>query len=349
IVNSLALFRTITMPIVMTPLLLLGYDSIALVIVSVSLNVIALISASIYCYLSIKIKISFKEIDFCLFKDISAYSFFILLNILVDKLYAPTSQYILGVTTGTAAVAIYAIGIQLTTYFTSLSTSLNSVFLPRITTLVINNKFKEISDIFIKIGRLQFLILIFVLSGFTLFGREFIVLWAGADYINSYYIALIIMIPSIIPLSQNMAIVILQARNQLKFRVITYLVIAIFSVALSYYLSAKYLEIGPAVSVAIATILGQIIIMNVYYSRNIQLNIIGYWKQITPIIFKVFIFGLSVYVIKEYIDLNNNWGNLALNISVYSILYFIYMYVLVLNNYERSLIKSVYSFLRKKY
>lgn len=128
IVQALSLFRTIFMPLIMTPLLIYGYESIALVVVNVSLSMVTLILSAIYCYKNLKIKIIFSGWDFGIFKDISTYSFFILLNILVDKLYAPTSQYILGVTTGTAAVAIYAIGILFTTYFTMLSTSINSVF-----------------------------------------------------------------------------------------------------------------------------------------------------------------------------------------------------------------------------
>ncbi|MER2190042.1 MAG: oligosaccharide flippase family protein [Solibacillus sp.] len=341
IVQTFALFRTLLMPIIMTPLLLFGYGSIALVVVNVSLNVIVLLGAAMYCYTNLKVKITFTGLDYGLFKDISTYSFFILLNILVDKLYAPTSQYILGVTTGTTAVAVYAIGIQFTTYFTMLSTSINSVFLPKITQLVVEEKFKEISNVFIKTGRIQFIILAFVLSGFILFGQEFIKLWAGPEYVNSYIIALIIMVPSIIPLSQNMAIVILQARNQLKFRVLVYLIIAIVSVGLSYYLSNLWLEIGPAISVATATLLGQILIMNYYYFKKVQLDIPQYWKQVLPITCRMALMMGVFYMFYRMIIVEYSWGNLALSVFVYSLITFFYMYKRIMNDYERGLFSGV--------
>lgn len=346
IVQALSLFRTIFMPLIMTPLLIYGYESIALVVVNVSLSMVTLILSAIYCYKNLKIKIIFSGWDFGIFKDISTYSFFILLNILVDKLYAPTSQYILGVTTGTAAVAIYAIGILFTTYFTMLSTSINSVFLPKITQLVVKGSFKEISNIFIKVGRIQFILLAFVLSGFILFGKEFIIIWAGLDYVNSYTIALIIMIPSLIPLSQNMGIVILQARNQLKFRVLVYLIIALMSVGLSYYLSIFWLEIGPAISVAIATSLGQVTIMNFYYYKKVQLDIPKYWMQIIPIALKICLISGVFFTIKKVLLIEYSWSNLILSVSLYSLVALLYIYKFVMNNYERSLFYAIFNVLK---
>ncbi|WP_083995455.1 lipopolysaccharide biosynthesis protein [Caryophanon latum] len=343
VMQSLNLFKTLTLPLIMTPLLLIGYKSISLVLITAILNIIALIIASIYCYKQIKIQISFKNIQFNLFKDISVYSFFILINILVDKLYAPTSQYILGITVGTAAVAIYAIGIQFTSYFTTLSTSLNSVFLPRITHLVVEDNKKEISNIFVKIGRLQFIILAFVLSGFFLFGKEFIVLWAGEDYVNSYYIALIIMFPALIPLSQNIGIVILQAKNRMQFRVLLYLVLAVINVFLSYFLSIELNEIGPALSMFIANLFGQILIMNYYYYKYIEINIPRYWKEIFGISIIIIAITSVVFIIKYYVleHALNNWLTLGLAIITYVIILCSCLFKFVFNEYEKELLTSL--------
>lgn len=343
VMQSLNLFKTVTLPLVMTPLLLMGYKSISLVLIIAILNIIALIIASIYCYKQIKIQISFKNIQFNLFKDISVYSFFILINILVDKLYAPTSQYILGITVGTAAVAIYAIGIQFTSYFTTLSTSLNSVFLPRITHLVVEDNKQEISNIFVKIGRLQFIILAFVLSGFFLFGKEFIVLWAGEDYVNSYYIALIIMFPALIPLSQNIGIVILQAKNRMQFRVLLYLVLAIINVFLSYFLSIELNEIGPAISMFIANLCGQVVIMNYYYYKYIEIDIFKYWREVSKISVIIIpitgiVFILKCYLIEYEV---NSWVILGLEILAYTVVLLVCIFKFILNEYEKNLFTSL--------
>ena len=81
----------------------------------------------------------------------------------------------MGITVGTTAVAIFAVAIQLQHMYMTFATAISAVFLPRITGMVVtNNNTKEISDIFIKTGRIQYVIMSLVLSGFIVFGKKFI-------------------------------------------------------------------------------------------------------------------------------------------------------------------------------
>ena len=98
----------------------------------------------------------------------------------------------------------------------------------------------EINDIFKKVGRIQFAIMSLILSGFILYGKDFIVFWAGEDYISAYFMALIVMIPLLIPLIENTGIVILQAKNKHAFRAKIYLFIAILKIIVSVPLAKAY-------------------------------------------------------------------------------------------------------------
>ena len=81
------------------------------------------------------------------------------------------------------------------------STSIASVLLPKMTAMVAkSNNHKEISDLFIKTGRLQGIVMLFILSGFIVFGKSFIILWAGSGYLDSYYITLIFFVALFVPL-----------------------------------------------------------------------------------------------------------------------------------------------------
>lgn len=103
----------------------------------------------------------------------------------------PVSLY-LGIYKGAATVAVYAVAIQLQGIYMSFSTAISGVFLPRVTAMVTKeNNEKAISDLFIRTGRIQYIVMAFMLTGFILFGRPFIHLWAGTDYDEAYYIALL--------------------------------------------------------------------------------------------------------------------------------------------------------------
>ena len=66
----------------------------------------------------------------------------------------------------------------------------------------------------------------------------------------------------------------------MKFRSVLYIVIAIASLSLSIPLAKQYGGIGCAFATSIALILGHIIVMNIYYYKVQQIDIIQFWKEI---------------------------------------------------------------------
>lgn len=86
----MGIVRSILNPMIMLHLLFMGYKSITMTLVSKFLNLICIMLNMYYCFKFLKIKIKFKNRDFALLKEISIYSFFIFLNIIVDKIYWST-------------------------------------------------------------------------------------------------------------------------------------------------------------------------------------------------------------------------------------------------------------------
>ena len=62
-------------------------------------------------------------------------------------------------------------------------------------------------------GRVQFLLLMLVMTGFVFVGKPFVQAWGGDDYAPAYPIALMLMIPTTFPLIQNLGIEIQRAKN----------------------------------------------------------------------------------------------------------------------------------------
>ena len=102
---------------------------------------------------------------------------------MVDVLYWATDNLIIGWAIGAVATAIYSVGASFNGYVTSLSTAVSGLLIPRLTEMTVKNASKEeFTEIFIRVGRLQFIIVSFIVSAFVAFGRQFIAMWAGADY-----------------------------------------------------------------------------------------------------------------------------------------------------------------------
>lgn len=336
----LGIIKSIVNPFVMLPLLFMGYKSIGMAMATTFINILYILVNVYYCFKVLKIKIKFKNIDISLFKEIFGYSFFVFLNMIVDKIYWGTDQLILGVFSGTNMVSIYAIGSQLNTYYMTFSTAISGVFLPRITQMVTRNASdKEISNLFIKIGRIQYIILAFIMCGFIIIGQEFIDIWAGEGYDMSYYIALAVMLPLTIPLIQNLGLSILQAKNMHKFRSNLYIVIALVNLIISIPLAKILGGFGCALASGICFFIGNGVMMNIYYYKKINIDIPMFWKNIFKMSIPI-VASLVLGMISTSLIGGSGFIYLIAKGLIFTIIYATLMIKFAMNDYEKNLVIS---------
>lgn len=329
-------------------LLWLGYKAVAMVVVQTVFNISVLLINCIYCFKKLNIKISFHNFNTAIVKEIIVYSFWIFLSQIIDRIYWGTGQFVLGSIIGTSSVAVFSVAILLQQMYMSFANSISSVLLPKLTTLVnVNGNDKEVSDIFISTGRIQTYVLSMILSGFIIFGHDFISLWAGNDYDTSYYVTVIFFACLFIPLIQNTGYVILQARNKMKFRSLVYFAIAVVSFGMQIVLAKIAGIIGCAFAIGGALIIGQGLIMNIYYKVKQNIDINRFWKEVGCILFIPTFLTIIFCLIRNLIQFNN-WVYLIIGIIIYTALYSISMYKFNFNKYEKSLFLSLYKKIRRK-
>ena len=333
------MISTVMVPLGNLIALYMGFASVGMAVSSTIIQFTMLPINIIYCKNKLNIHPRIGKIPFNLIKEMISFSLFIFLGTLVDMLFWSTDKIILGMLAGSTAVAIYNIGGTFNTMVTSLSTSISSVLTPRITTMVVEDASTEqFTDYFIKIGRLQFIIVALIISGFTVFGKQFIILWAGKKYLKSYWVAILTLFPLCVPLIQNTGLSIVIAKNKHQFRSIVYTVIAIINVIFTYLLVPSLGEVGAALCSGVSYLLGQGVIMNIYYYKVIGINIPLFWKNIIRMSIIPIIMILISLILLSYFTLIK-WSYFFLAICIYSIIYIILMYKYSLNDFEKSQIK----------
>src|SRR5690625_694668 len=218
----------------------------------------------------LKMHFSFKKFDIKLMKEMTVFSSFIFVNMIIDQINWNLDKFILGRFHGTVSVAVYGLAAQLNTYYKQLSTAVSNVFIPRVHRIVSKgNPDTELTHLFTRIGRIQFIVLSLIASGIVFFGRPFINFWAGSEYDGSYGVALLLILPITIPLIQNIGIEIQRAKNMHRFRSIVYFFIAVLNLIVTIPLSSRYGAIGAATGTALSLLLGNGLLMNWYYHAKI--------------------------------------------------------------------------------
>lgn len=330
-------------PFLTLPLLLMGYGSVAVVMVSAVLTVVCFLVNVYYCGKHLRMQFSFRKLEFSLLLEMSVFTFFIFLNQIIDQVNWNVGKFLLGRMTGTALVAVYGIGGQINSLYVQMSTAVSSVFAPRVNRIVAEtDDNSELTDLMTKVGRIQFLILMPILTGFLFFGRPFIQLWAGDGYEQAYEIALLLMIPVSVPMLQNLGIEIQRAKNLHRARSVMLTCLALCNVVLSIFMIRVWGAVGAAMGTAVAMVLGNVLFMNWYYHNRTGLDMRSFWMEIArflPAMVLVCVFG-AVY--RHFVGITG-WMTLLISVAVYAAVYVAVMWCLGMNTYEKQLVRKMLS------
>lgn len=332
--------QLIAQPIMVILIIQFSPTALAMVIVITVLNVIITMIRVYYCYNRLNLKINYYNWDKDAISEMKKLSISVFVVAIIDQIFWKSNQIILGIISGVNAVAIYSIASLIYMNYMALSTAITGIYSPKIMKMVSENvNIKNLSKEFLRIGRLQYYILALILSGFFVFGKEFIMIWCNYNFINAYYITLIIITPFTIDLIQNIATIMMKAKNIYDFRAKIYFIVGIINICLSIPLAKIYGEIGCAVACGFSILVSNII-MNVYFKRVLKLDIILFWKQILEITLSVFV-CIIIGIFLNYIFYESNIVIFIVKLILFSIIYFMIMWKLSFNYDERQLFSKL--------
>lgn len=272
---------------------------------------------------------------------------------IVDQINWNIDKLLLARYKGTVSVAVYSVGYTLNNYYSMISTAISGVFTPLVHRIISDAhsdlivQKKQLTDLFTRVGRVQFLILVLVASGLIFFGKPFIRFWAGEGYGDAYYVVLLLTVPATVPLIQNVGIEIQRAENKHKFRSIVYLLMALVNLGISMIFCQWWGAIGSALGTAISLVFANGVLINIYYQKKCNIDVISFWKSILRM-FKGFVVPIIVGVLIMMFVKFNSLIQLTCWIVLYSAVYCVNIWTFSMNDYERGLVtKPIKSLVQK--
>lgn len=335
----LTIIKYIVRTVLVVIILYKGADALGLVILDSILNLAFIGTTVYYAFAKLGIKIKLHSFNANFVKEIFAYSIWIFVFGLVYQFQWRTGQIILGATTNTVIVAIYAVGVTLGLYFLTFGNVINGFMLPKAVKAIYENTSNEkLTSEMIRVSRMTLVVLFYLLGGFLITGQEFVALWVGEAYKDAWLVALLIMIAYILPISQGYAHAILEAKKLMRFKALTSVLFTIIGLIVGGYLSAKYGLKGIIYGIFGALIALQLLML-LYYHFKIGLDMKQYFtKALFPYVY-VFIPVCTIsYYILSY--LSCGWGFFILKGLIYTLLYGVGIR-LILHKSEYNLITEV--------
>lgn len=322
-------------------ILLISVYSIVLTIINFLIN---------FVFCKKRLGISFEKTYFnenkTLIRAIVLFSSVLVINSIVDQINSQVDKTLLGIFSTPENVTIYQMGMQFGVYLTTLTVAVSSVYVPQIYDLYANNRLEEVNRLFLRVSRVQAIVVTFVAFGFVACGYDFILWWLGKNRIYAYYCGVVLMLMKIMPLSVKLSIEIQRAANKHKFRSLLYVTVAVLNVLLSILLLVLLPENQAIFACLIGTVVSGIlchwIAMNIYNKKVMKLPIEKHLFQvIKQIAFGVASAGVIILIFKYCF---NSMESVLLRFLIEGISY-VFVYVVLLLVFDR---RFIFSFIKKR-
>lgn len=262
---------------------------VVVVLANVISHMITIIIKFIIVKTKVPIRVNWRASGKEKYKSLFSFTVWTTINSIMSRFTHSFSPSILGMNASSFEIAIYSPAVTLEAYFYSIATAVNGLFLPRVSKYIAEKKEHEILNLMIKVGKYQVTVLGLLFVGFLCLGRDFMILWMGLEYEKTYYCAAILMLPSLISCTQQIANTTVIAKNLIKYLSYCVMVTGVLGLAISFFLSMHIGAIGVCIGTAVTALLSTVF-MNVIYHKKVGINIFEFYK-------KCYFKAIPVYVI----------------------------------------------------
>jgi len=275
-------------------------------------------------------------------RAIASFSVAILLQTIVNQVNNNVDNVILGaMIEQKEIITMYSSALSIFSVYNTMIAVIPNFYLPKAARLVVTNYTeRELTDFVIEPGRLQAMLAMAVVICFGLFGKDFIILWIGEQYSQAYYVALILLVAATIPLIQGVCITILDVKLKRLFRSGTLVIMSLFNVVLSVILVKQFGFWGAVAGTAAALVLGEWIIMNVYYHRALGIQTARMFREILHGILPAGIISAALCV-PLVVLLENTAVLFLVKCIVFVTLYGGLLWLFGMNEKEKAMVKSL--------
>ena len=334
------LFTTLATPFAALGLLCMGMGAVGVALAQLAVNVVLLLLNARFAIGKLGMRFDMRNFDTKLFKAIAVFSSWIFVNQICDLINQSIPNILLGMLTSAVVVSVFAVSVQIRQVFYSLSTTISSVFVPKINQMVATSDDNgELTRLMTRVGRYQMFIFCWVYCGFVLLGQFFITKWAGEGFLDAYYLICAMTLPVGIPLCQNAGIEIQRAKNRHKARSVVYLIMSCINVLFTWFASPYLGYWAPAIAYIVAIFLGNGLFMNWYYHNRIGLDMGFFWKKNLPAVVASAGVTAAGLVVVHFVPVTN-WLVFFIWGIAYSVVFAVVMWAFVLDDSEKAAISS---------
>lgn len=326
--------------------LLLGYGLYALVLVNVFSGIVTIIAKLWVIKHHTKITINLEYENKQEFREIISFSGWTTIISLAQRFVFSIVPTLLGIFSGSASIAVFGIANVLEGYTYTFSNAVGGMFLPKVSRIYAEGK-NDILPLMVIVGRIQYMVVAAVILGFICLGKDFIKLWVGDTFSESYLCTVLIILPSFFSSPQQIAGEALLAKNKVKKQSIIYMSTAIINIVLACLFIYWWGALGACIAICVTYFI-RWFFTNILYVKELNINIKCFYEESLFNFSPAFLCALFVGIGLNLIIRDVSFMTFILKAFIFISIYMIGI-ITLMNKYEKELLIQPFIKLLKKY
>jgi len=293
------------------------------------------------------VHLALSNIDSSKLRPLFSFSASSFLAKLADNLRFNIDNLIIVTFLGLNAVTIYSIASRLLKYFMDLMATIFGIVMPIFSAYEGQGRFDIIREKYLFISKISSCVSMIIGSSLIMFGQDFIRIWMGQDYIASYFLLVLLTLPTTLVYMQGAVVGLLRGISKHHFYAILNLVEGVANLILSFILVQKFGLKGVALGTAIPMILIKIFCQPIYVCNVLHLSVSGFYRDIY---FKTLLkFAPMFYVF--YLICGHLFRPTYSHLFCFAVIYILYccafLFLFIFNRQERQMLTTLISRFRK--
>lgn len=278
--SSVSIIKILTRTALLIGLMLHFKNVIVIAAVDAAIGIALAVFSFFYCKRSFRIKINYGNFDKLILKASLPLCLALFLQTVVTQSNNIVGKFVLGVMSGPEDVTLYSVGLYIYSIFSSLSTIPVSLYVPQVTKDVTSGlEGLELTKTLVQPCRLIVLVSGSVLFGFVACGRQFISIVYGEAYLLSWVMAIMLMGPMFVNMSNAVALNVLDVKNKRIARSYLLMITTALNIVMTIFGIRYFGIIAAAAATGISTVI-QVILMNIYYQKAVDIRVLYLFGKI---------------------------------------------------------------------
>lgn len=165
--------------------------------------------------------------------DIFKYSSIILISTIIANLDSNLDKTLLGIMVDGSAVTMYQLSISFSTHLIVAAYAFTEVTRPTLYALYREGRGKEANELFLKITKIQSIVVLLLIFGYISCGYHFTISWVGKERIDVFFYSAALFVCQIVPISKSISTEVYRANNMHKVPTLLALISIIINLGLS--------------------------------------------------------------------------------------------------------------------